>query len=117
MRLHRNAKTTPRMRQLIIDRVLHQGWTRARAAEAVGVSVRTVAKWLARWRAGDRACTDASSRPRRRPRQLAAPVITAIVQLRRSRATAWQISTALRVPPAHRAQACRRLPVWHAGLL
>ena len=56
MRLHRNAKTTPLMRQLIVDRATGQHWTQARAAEAAGVSVRTVAKWVARWRAGDRAC-------------------------------------------------------------
>ena len=63
MRLHRNAKTTPLMRQLIVDRVMRQHWTQARAAEAAGVSVRTVTKWVARWRAGDLACLDAASRP------------------------------------------------------
>src|ERR1043166_3282870 len=34
MRLHRNAKTTPKMRQLLIDRVTHHGWTQAAAATA-----------------------------------------------------------------------------------
>jgi len=43
MRLHRNAKTTPLMRRLIVDRVTHQGWPRPEAA-AAGVGVRTVAK-------------------------------------------------------------------------
>ena len=61
MKLHRNAKTTPLMRRLIIDRVIHQGWLPARAAEAAGVSVRTVAKWLARGRAGCRTTTDSES--------------------------------------------------------
>jgi transposase InsO family protein len=111
MRLHRNAKTTPLMRQLIVDRVTRQHWTQARAAEAAGISVRTVAKWVARWRAGDRACGDESSRPQGQPRRLKGDVRAAIVQLRQTRATAWQISAALRVP---RSTVTRVLH--HAGL-
>ena len=79
MRLHRNAKTTPLMRQLIVDRVMRQHWTQARAAEAAGVSVRTVTKWVARWRAGDLACLDAASRPHRQPRRLAVATVSQIV--------------------------------------
>lgn len=96
MRVHRNAKTTPKMRQLIVSRV-EQGWTYARIADALGISVRTVAKWRARSRhaAG---LTDGSSRPHRQPRRLAASLEGAILTLRRTRATAWQISTALRLP-------------------
>jgi transposase len=48
MRLHRNAKTSPKMRQLLIDRVRRHGWTQAAAAAAAGISVRTVAKWIRR---------------------------------------------------------------------
>ena len=36
MRVHRNAKTTPKMRRLIVTRD-QQGWTYARIAEALGV--------------------------------------------------------------------------------
>lgn len=96
MRVHRNAKTTPKMRQLIVTRS-QQGWTQARIAEALGISVRTVAKWVARARdAQDFA--DGSSRPHHQPRRLAAALEAAIIALRRTRATAWQISTALRIP-------------------
>ena len=35
MRVHRNAKTTPKIRQLIVARA-EQGWTYARIAEALG---------------------------------------------------------------------------------
>ena len=49
MRVHRNAKTTPKMRQLIVTRA-EQGWTYGRIATALGISVRTVAKWRARSR-------------------------------------------------------------------
>jgi transposase InsO family protein len=96
MRVHRNAKTTPKMRQLIVTRA-EQGWTYARIAAALGISVRTVAKWKARSRQAD-GLNDGSSRPQRQPRRLAAQVEAAIVTLRRTRATAWQISTALRLP-------------------
>lgn len=108
MRLHRNAKTTPLMRRLILDRVTHQGWTRPAAAAAAGVSVRTVAKWVARDRAGDAHLLDASSRPHRQPRQLAATTTTAILALRQTRATAWQISAALRVPRSTVTRVLRR---------
>jgi transposase InsO family protein len=95
MKPHRNAKTNVYQRQLLITRVRRQGWTYRRAAEAAGVSVRTVAKWLARDAV---ALADRSSRPHRQPRRLAAPLEAAIVTLRRTHATAWQISTALRLP-------------------
>jgi transposase InsO family protein len=95
MRVHRNAKTTPKMRELIVTRA-QQGWTYARIASALGLSVRTVAKWVGRARSA--ALTDRSSRPHRQPRRLSARLEQAIVALRRTRATAWQISTALGIP-------------------
>ena len=96
MRVHRNAKTTPKMRQLIVSRA-QQGWTYARIGAALGISVRTVAKWMARSRQAQ-GLSDGSSRPHRQPRRLAAPLEAAIIALRRTRATAWQISAALRLP-------------------
>jgi transposase InsO family protein len=83
------------MRQLIATRA-QQGWTYARIAEALGISVRTVAKWVARARHAD--VVDGSSRPHHQPRRLARSVERAIITLRRTRATAWQISTALGLP-------------------
>ena len=68
-----------------------------RIAEALGISVRTVAKWVARSRQTSE-LGDGSSRPHRQPRRLAATLEAAIVALRRTRATAWQISAALRIP-------------------
>jgi len=98
MRLHRNAKTSPKMRQLLVDRVQRQGWTQAAAAAAAGISVRTVAKWSRRARLGDVQLEDASSRPRRQPRRLDVGRTTAIVALRQQRATAWEISARVGVP-------------------
>jgi transposase InsO family protein len=95
MKTHRSAKTNVYQRQLIIRRVRRDGWTQRQAAAAAGVSVRTVAKWLTRQR-GELA--DRSSRPHRQPRRLSATREAAIVALRRTRATAWQISAVLRMP-------------------
>ena len=95
MRSHGSAKTNVYQRRLLIRRVRHQGWTQRQAAEALGVSVRTVAKWLTRDRT---ALADRSSRPQRQPRRTSGTVAAAIVTLRHTRATAWQISHALGVP-------------------
>lgn len=96
MNVHRNAKTTPQMRQLIVTRA-RAGWTQQAIAEALGLSVRTVAKWVSRARqAGP--LTDRSSRPQRQPRRTPVTTEAAIVALRRTRATAWQISAALAIP-------------------
>jgi len=96
MRVHRNAKTTLKMRQLIVTRA-QQGWTYTRIAEALGISVRTVGKWIARSRQPD-GLGDGSSRPHRQPRRTAAALEAAMIALRRRRLTAWQISAALRHP-------------------
>jgi len=95
MRSHGSAKTNVYQRRLLIRRVRQQGWTQRQAAEALGVSVRTVAKWLARDRT---ALADRSSRFARQPRRTSGAAERAIVALRQTRATAWQISAALRMP-------------------
>ena len=94
MSTHRNAKTNVYQRQLLIRRVRHEGWTQREAAVAAGVSVRTVAKWLAR----APSLADRSSRPVRQPRRTSLAREAAIVALRRTRASAWEISRALHVP-------------------
>jgi len=50
VKLHANAKTTPKTRLLLVQRIL-DGWDAASSAEAVGVSRRCALKWLARYRA------------------------------------------------------------------
>ena len=96
MDIHVNAKTTLKMRQLILRRTA-QGWTYRQVATALDISERTVAKWVARGRRG-LPLTDGSSRPQRIARQLPPTTTAAIIALRRTRATAWQISAALGVP-------------------
>ena len=97
MKLHRNAKTTPVTRALLVDRVRVQGWRVDAAALAQSISRRTAYKWLRRHRLGG-SLDDASAVPHRQPRRTAPAVIAAITALRRQRLTAWQIAVRLQVP-------------------
>ncbi len=82
--LHRTAKLTPAGRQLLIRRILVEGWPPATAAEMVGVSRATAYKWLRRYRTeGLAGLEDRSSRPRRRPRALPEREVRRILLARR----------------------------------
>jgi transposase InsO family protein len=111
MKLHRNARSTPISRQLLVERVLHQGWTYAAAGEAAGVSRRTVGKWVQRFREGGLAAlADRSSRPGQPPHQTPAHVVALIRQLRMTHALpAWAIGRAFGVPRSTVSAWLRRL--------
>jgi transposase InsO family protein len=82
--LHRTAKLTPFGRQLLIRRILVEGWPPATAAEMVGVSRATAYKWLRRYRTeGLAGLDDRSSRPHRRPRALPERDVRRILLARR----------------------------------
>jgi hypothetical protein len=49
MNAHKNDRTTPFGRAVMVRRVLEQGWSVAAVARAFEVSTRTVRKWLARF--------------------------------------------------------------------
>jgi len=99
VKLHRNAKTTPTMRALIVQRIRQDQWPPTEAAAAAGVSVRTTYKWLRRHRLGGRpALEDASCRPHHLPRRTSPETVAAIVAARHERRTAWGIATRLHVP-------------------
>jgi len=86
VRIHRNAKTTPRGRALLVERVSLQGWSMARAASASGVSERTGYKWLARYRdAGLAGLADRASVPVRCPHRTRARLEQWILSLRAQR--------------------------------
>ena len=98
MKLHGNARTCPNSRRLLVDRVLEQGWSVTAAAEAAGVTERTVYRWLARWRReGVCGLFDRSSRPHRSPNQLPEAKVELIRRLRRLRMTAAEIAEVLGV--------------------
>ena len=95
MKLHGNARTCPKSRRLLVDR-LEGHWSLTEAAEAAGVSECTAAKWLARWRAeGEVGLRDRSSAPKARPTQLPGDRVKAIEALRRLRMTAAEIAECL----------------------
>jgi transposase InsO family protein len=97
MKLHANARTCPKSRRLLVDR-LEGDWSLRSAAEAAGVSERTAAKWLGRWREeGEPGLEDRSSAPRRVPSRLPDDRLEAIEALRRLRMTAAEIAEVLGV--------------------
>jgi transposase len=51
MNSHQNASTTPYSRGVLVERVLKQGRPRQEVAGEVGISVRSVGKWIARFNA------------------------------------------------------------------
>lgn len=96
MNVHENARLTPVGRALMVDRIERCGWPLARAAEAFGVSRRTVLKWLQRHRrGGERRLHDRSSAPRRSPRKTSAEIVEQVQALRRQRMTGPAIAQAL----------------------
>src|SRR5438876_2407716 len=99
MKLHGNARTCPHSRLLMVRRVEQEGWTLAAAAEAAGVSVRTVSKWLRCYRVeGEDGLIDRSSAPRSIPHRTPEERVQAIAALRRLRMTAAEIGECLRMP-------------------
>ena len=96
MKLHGNARTCPKSRMLLVDRVVVEGWSVTAAAAAAGVSERSVWRWLKRWRdEGPAGLVDRSSRPHCSPRQLPTLKVAAIRSLRKLRMTAAQIAEIL----------------------
>ncbi len=96
MNIHANARTCPKSRRLLVQRIDEEGWSLMEAAEAAGISERTARKWLARWRfEGEAGLRDRSSAPKARPTQLPESRVRAIEALRRLRMTAAEIAECL----------------------
>lgn len=101
MDLHSGARTCPRSRALLVQRVTRERWTVEEAAEAAGISIRTVYKWLARHRAErKRGLMDRTSRPATVPHATTPARRELIVKLRASRMTGAQIARRLKMPRA-----------------
>src|SRR5438046_7552134 len=99
MKIHGNAKTCPHSRLLLCRRVVEQGWSLARVAEAAGLSERTVAKWLGRYRTeGEAGLGDRSSAPGEVANRTAEERIELLAALRRLRMTAAEIAEGLAMP-------------------
>jgi transposase InsO family protein len=96
MKVHANAPLGPKGRETMVLRVLEQGWSRAEAAEAAGVSDRTCSKWIKRYRAeGAAGLLDRSSAPRSIPHRTPDELVDVIVRLRKLRMTGAEIAFCL----------------------
>lgn len=96
MQVHARAPLSPIGRRRVVDRVVRESWTVRAAAEAAGVSERTVYRWLTRFRhEGQRGLLDRSSRPGRIPRRTSQERVAVICRLRQSRLTGMEIAEQL----------------------
>ena len=101
MNAHSRAKTNPRSRELIVQRVQAEGWSRRKAAEALGLSVRTVSKWLRRYREeGLAGLPDRTSRPHSSPTRTSEILRKRVLELRQKRLVGREISETIGLPRA-----------------
>jgi transposase InsO family protein len=109
MKVHKNARTTPQSRALIVRRI-SAGQTAVEVAAALGISLRTVRKWLARERTeGAAGLLDRSTRPKQSPTRLAQSKLEQAVALRLQRLTNQEIADQLRLPVSTLARHLARL--------
>jgi len=109
MNIHKNARTTPRSRGQIVERVLTRQEAPTAVAAAVGVSDRTVRKWIARYAAEATAgLADRSCRPHRSPRATPPLLVSWVERLRRQRWTGAEIAHALQLSASTVARLLRR---------
>lgn len=93
---HKNARTLPSSRALLVERVLLEHRSIVEAAEAIGISERRARIWIERYRKeGVDGLVDRSSRPRR-IRRTAASVERRIVRLRKMGMTCRRIATVVK---------------------
>src|SRR5580693_1022741 len=108
MDIHKNARSCPASRELLVQRV-SQGVPVGKAAEAIGLSERRAYRWLSRYRSeGLSGLADRSSRPHRVPRKLAETQLEAVLALRRQRCSGPQIAFVLELPRSTVARWLRR---------
>lgn len=99
MNLHKNAKTCPKSRALMVSRVLEERRSVAVVAVEFGVSRGTVYKWI-RWygEGGESGLRDGSSKPRVLPHRLGQDWVDRIKQMRTEyRMTALRIANQLKL--------------------
>jgi transposase InsO family protein len=99
MFVHARAPLSPIGRRRVVDRVVVDGWSVTAAAEAAGVTERTVFRWLARFRAeGQLGLVDRRPIPQRVPRRTPIDRVRAICELRQLRLTGAEIAERLEMP-------------------
>jgi transposase InsO family protein len=99
MKLHGNAALSLNQRRRLARRVVDEGWSVTKAAEAAEVSDRTAAKWVSRYRAeGEYGLLDRSSAPSVVANRTDERRVQAIAALRRLRFTAPELAELLDMP-------------------
>ena len=118
MNAHRNARTTPYARALIVQRHA-AGEPVAAIAAAFGISVRTVYKWIRRHREGGSAALEnGASAPARPANAIGAWWMKAAAQLRRDyRMTAEEIADRLRLARSTVARWLKHMGLGRLGAL
>jgi transposase InsO family protein len=99
MQVHARAPLSPIGRRRVVDRVRARQWSVAVAAEAAGVTERTIYRWLARFRDhGPDGLVDRPPVARCQPRKTPPDRVSAICALRRLHMTAAEIAECLSMP-------------------
>jgi transposase InsO family protein len=110
MNIHKNARLTPHSRAELVRRVLVEGQAPMAVASAMGVTGKTVGKWVARFAAeGPAGLVDRSSRPHCLYRPTPEATAERIEALRRQRWTGKQIAQETGVSPATVGRVLQRL--------
>lgn len=104
--MHKNARLTPKGREVLIQR-LQAGQRVAEVAQAMGLSETTVRKWWRRFRQGE-SLADRSSRPLHSPRAVAVERRVQIEALRRQRRSGRWIAMTMGLSAATVSRVLRR---------
>ena len=108
MNVHKDARLTPRGRAELVRRV-GQGETPRALCAALGITIKTVNKWVERHRAGGSpGLADRSSRPHRLYRPTPVETVETVLALRRQRFNGQQIARDSGVSPATVSRILRR---------
>jgi transposase InsO family protein len=116
MDVHKNARSLPVSRALLVARVEREGWSMAEAARAAGMSERRAREWRRRALA-DEPLEDRSSRPLLQPNKIGESERRRIIELRRSRMTVRQIAKRVERSVATVARTCRAAGMGRLRLL
>lgn len=96
MDIHKNARSCRASRELLVRRILREGWGVSQAAEAAGLSKRTAYKWLQRYKAGGLSgLADRSSCPLHQPTRTPRDRVRRILAMRRQRMCGAEIACRL----------------------
>jgi transposase InsO family protein len=99
MKLHANAALSLNRRRQLVLRVVEEGWSVTKAAEAAEVSERTARKWVGRYLAeGELGLHDRSSAAKRVHNRTPEDRVQVIAALRRARFTGAEIAELLGMP-------------------